>query len=422
VKNKRGPWVLGISAILLVIPVCILIFKLFESSDDLDEQLRLARADGIPTNAAEFSALIQKAEPSVNAASHYRNFASYRIRNDESHALASDLPFDSSAANMAKAESHLTKSKKALAIADEAVKLPRCWFDRNWNEGIAVLLPEFSEMRLAAYLLALRGSVAASKGDHTAAIENARKIFVISKHAGEEPHGIGAMVRESIEGIGIRSLAYWSFANRDQQKYSVAMKKAIDEMQPPNLKRENAGELWSVLSTIELTSTKQGLKVLGIKEEDGPNVSERIVAFFKSKNSAKAAIVKSQRTYWKALGSPQTSQVGLIESAVTKQNEAMIAFPFALKVYGIIGSDSTQVSNRISNWEAKRQQFIALWRALKDKEIPNSIETSDLLSPFDGKPVNYKFDGKQITIQVSGYERIGESKGIKVPPKLKLVK
>jgi hypothetical protein len=52
-------------------------------------------------------------------------------------------------------------------------------------------------------------------------------------------------------------------------------------------------------------------------------------------------------------------------------------------------------------WIAREQTYEALIRALTEKSIPKTIRTSDLKSPFDGKPISYRFDGRQIVISVS---------------------
>ena len=72
---------------------------------------------------------------------------------------------------------------------------------------------------------------------------------------------------------------------------------------------------------------------------------------------------------------------------------------------------------RASVFEAGRQTYVALARALNTHPIPTTIRTDDLLSPFDGKPLSYKYNGKEIVIQVSGKPGPGgKSPVLKIPP------
>ena len=134
---KRNRYVLGIGIVVISISTYLGLayWREINSGTTLVEQVRLARAEGIPTNATEFAALIQTAEPSENAASHYQNFDSYRVRKGDSSAIATDLIFENTATDLSKAKSFLTASTSALRFVDEAVKLPRCWFDRDWSLG-----------------------------------------------------------------------------------------------------------------------------------------------------------------------------------------------------------------------------------------------------------------------------------------------
>ncbi len=416
-NRKRFQLGVGILVVLISTTLGLAYWQEVKSMDALEEQFRLARAERIPTNALEFAALIQTADLSHNAASYYRDFNFHRMRKGDSAVIASDLIFERSAENLQQAETYLATSSMALQILDEAVNLPRCWFNRDWAQGVAVILPEYSQMKEAAKLLALRGSVAASSGDCETAIDNVQKMFVIAKHAREEPIAIGALVSESIESIGIKHLAYWSFTDRDQPEYAAALKVAIDRMSRPNLKREYSGELFVYLSAIDLSSDPSSAHTLGFRD-DAIGMQEKLVAFFKNKSAARASVIKAQRAFFAALDKPPKEREKAFDAAAFERNSALIAFPAALRLYSESGDSYDSVAMREPNWQAKRQQYIALWRALKSKKIQTTIETEDLLSPFDVKPLSYKFDGKQITIQVSRYEKSGDSKALKVPPRL----
>lgn len=92
------------------------------------------------------------------------------------------------------------------------------------------------------------------------------------------------------------------------------------------------------------------------------------------------------------------------------------AVPEAAHVYGTFSVGEDLTIWRESMWEARRQQFVALSRALQPKVIPRSIKTEDLLSPFDGKQLRYSYDGKQIVIGVSRPDEDPRWIQMKIPP------
>ena len=61
-------------------------------------------------------------------------------------------------------------------------------------------------------------------------------------------------------------------------------------------------------------------------------------------------------------------------------------------------------------------QYRALARILSSPQIPDSIDASDLLSPYDGKPLQYKYRNRQIVLSVSWpTDDTGEPVRLKIP-------
>ena len=112
--------------------------------------------------------------------------------------------WDQAQVSLAAAQSLLAARRGELGVLEEAVKRPKCWFDRNWSDGPGVLLPEYADMKEAAKLLAIRGSVAANRGDWASALADVGRVFVIARHAGTEPHVISRLVRDGAYSIGIK--------------------------------------------------------------------------------------------------------------------------------------------------------------------------------------------------------------------------
>ena len=387
-------------------PFILIQVRNFRARSLLGEQLQLARNEGIPTNATEYLAMIKAANDQENAAPIYQALRSHRPNSE--HVRKAYLTLLSKGYSD-DAQRVLGENAEALELIDKAVLRPRCWFDRPWERGAAVLLPELADMKFVAKLVSLRGAVAASRGDTRAALADANAIFVIAKHSGEEPHAISHMVRDVIYMIGLHALADWSFRFRNPE-YITELKKRLAAFPEPDLRAEQAGELWNALSLIELMRTPQGRSEIGIKESDMPAI-ERAAPLIFNQGAARVNMVKHFREYWAALNDPKKNDAKLTQ-AMDDMERDMIAFPAAADVYSKLssggetgGSLSSYALDRINQHTARVQQYTAVVRALSEKVIPRKIRTDDLPSPFGGPPLEYRFDGKQIVIEGPGPDR-----------------
>jgi hypothetical protein len=392
-------------ALFLAIPLLITAKRAKEEVTAYQEQLGLARAEGIPTSAEEYRATIPSASVEENAAPLYRRLPELLGFDRAGAETAMNIVFKPSPNVVAEAERLLAQNRRDLDIVDEAASKPRCWFDRPWEEGAAVSMPEFSRMKGAAKFLALRGSLAMHRGDVEDALADIRKIFVMGDHAGEEPQPISHLVRESIYFIGMRQLTHWIFVHRDRIDLRTELERAVERFPKPNLKEEHSSNLYSILSLVELSETPEGIKKLGLKEGELPKGPlAKIFPMLLSKSKSRIEIVAAQRDYWAALDKPRAQKAKLLEAANTRLVNALFAFPAAAHLYHMfaVGTNDSFTLDRYESWEARLQLYRGFSRMIVRKPIPKSLEFPDLKSPFDGKPLGAKFDGSQIEITVSG--------------------
>ncbi len=382
-----------------------LLKRYFANKDNADfvAQLKLAQADGLPTNAAEFAATIKPAPAAENAASDYR---SMRVR-DQAEGLSYVDPSKAewnllnrpSPTTMNAARKILLANQSALSFIDAATKKPRCWFDRDWSLGPAVPEPEFARMTDGARLIALRGAVEFAQGHDGPALANDLEIFQISKHAGEEGTADAAVASRSIYEVGLQQLADLAFIH-PIQSYIEALNRAVATYPKPDVRAENRGNLFIELRGIEMLETPEGRNKLGLKSDDGPDAGDVLTSSFLSQPVAKVALVKAERDYWNGLKLPPKQREQVLSDALDRIDSACKAFP-------MLDRDDSSVSSRSqepdpeSDWEATRQQYSAIARALAGGGRAKVIKTDDLKSPYDGVPLKYHFDGKQMTFEVS---------------------
>lgn len=394
----RHKWILGIGLVIVTVPFAAIMIGRTRGAGELENQLRLARSEGIPTNGREYAAMIKSAPPEENAASIYQTLSKASLDREAPRKLTENLISTPGPRTLREAEAYIERNKATYAQIDKAVALPHCWFDRDWTTGYAVLLPEFASMKSTSVLLSLRGAVAAAKGDHDAALKEAEKIFRTAQHAGEEGHVISRLVSESVYIVGLRHLARTASLHRDHPAYRQALSQAIADYPKPDVQREHAGDMYSLLLAIDMMQTPEGRKEFGLKEEDVSSL-DKVAPFVVDQMGSRVKIIEAERKLWAAYRA-ESPDKAVIDEARTARDTALLAFPTAADIMSKLSSGGEPDITTGQRRTIRRLEYTALLRATEGNTVPKTIETSDLLSPFDGKSIAYRFDGQAITIDV----------------------
>lgn len=419
---KLAKVILGIGAVLLASPFIALKVVDMQGAAEYQEELRLARKEGIPTSAAEIRAMIRPAAPEENAALFYKKLKSPWDDKTDLTKLTRDIlfspPADSEKATT-EAKAYLAKHKSSLELVEAATAKPRCWFDRPWEDGAAVLFTEYAYMKWATKLLILRGTVACREGRVEDALADARRIPKMGEHIGEEPVLIGGLVRVALDRMGVTALGAWSLKTRNPA-YAKEMEVALKAQGPIDLKAGNAMEMFNALTMAELSLTKEGREKIGLKEEDTHKL-EGVMPYLMNRNRARAGIVRAHRKMWAAYELPRDQQQAKLEEANHEFYKAFLAFPTAAYIYEALSSGFQEGQvEMVKGVESKQLLMKGIQQALSRPTIPARLELKELKSPYDGKPVVVTFDGTRISAKMSGSENEdGNPDSISIPPNLK---
>lgn len=417
-KRNRALWVIGgLVALMVASPLILRAYRSAQAAREYAKELELARSEGLPTTGEEFAKLMPEVDPVENAAPLYAKLRGLGGSGADFQSLAAKLTYQAAADVVEEAERRIRGHQAELKIAEDATHLPKCRFDRDWSLGAAVLMPEISEMRSLARLLALRGSLFAHRGDVRSALADIERIRKIADHTRMEVTAIGMLAAESVDQTALTSLAGWGHVHRDQPAYRKALARIIEEWPRPDVKAETRGGLFETLSIIDLCATAEGRAALGLKKEDLPGI-ERYSALLFDKGEARVTIVRAYRARRAALDLPPGKRHATLEEAALDVQGAMMAFPTANRVFFMLtGSQSEFLDQRELIWEANLVRWRGLARALEPPRPPAKIKVDDLLSPFDGTPLDYRFDGKQMGFTISGANRT-----LLIPPDSALAK
>lgn len=372
--------------------------KVNDHEAEFQEQLRLARLEGLPTTVAEFEATLPKIKPEENAAPIYRQLMKLKPSWDKDPAMR-DLKLDCSPDTKSADREALERLGSALEIIDAATARRYCLYDRDWGLGICILQPELSHMKTGAKALFIRARFSATVGNHGAAVKDAEAMLKIGDHVRYQHDMIAYLVAEAIEVIGMRALAELALQYPAERIYRQALERAFRKWIVFPVKPALRYSLVEVFATIDVCSTKEKREAVGIKETDDLGLGE-LFSKIQSPTQARANIVKAMRHRWAALDAPAPEQQDLFRSAHHDLFKALITFPIAAKLYESLGGGDISVIDP-RTFEVRRLAFKALLRALEHPTIPKTIKTDDLVSPYDQKPVKYSYVNGQILIEVS---------------------
>ncbi|HVL39373.1 MAG TPA: hypothetical protein VM328_08295 [Fimbriimonadaceae bacterium] len=399
----------------MVVAVCVAVtpfawrkFRDMRLEAEFQEQIRLARAEGIPTTAAEFAATIKPASREENAAPFYRLLKERRPKGLLGHSDFLDLLFRPNPQIIQRAKGIVAANQETIKLLEEASSRPRCWFDRDWSEGFALLFPEFAHMKEASRLLWTRGSIAAAEGRVADAIQDAWRMHRVARHAGEEPVMIGRLVMIAIHVMALEALARWGFQSGNP-RYAEELERMAKSLPPVDRKAEQSAELFAYLIAFEMERSSKGPRLLGVDE---PDFLEKLKALRLNPALGKVQYVRAFRRLWAALDLPEGQRSPEFKSALNQIAAALEHFPMVSQLTAHLVPEELEMQSRAG--EVARVVYLAAARALRDPASRRKPDLSGLVSPYDKSPVRYSYDGTRMTIEV----RTGpsSSKVVSIPP------
>lgn len=410
--TRRNPVLMafGAMAVLALAMVSLNAVRADQGRAELNEQLRLARTEGLPTTWEEFAATLPRPAPDQNAAPIYQQLHEFYAR--KGHAgpkattLAQDAIFGEAVWNQSEGAAFVESFAHVMKLADEANRFPDYRPDRR--PSVFLLDRCALDMRDLGRLYSLRGSVAARKGDPVRAIADAHRVFRVARHMGQIPEMLARMLGQTTYRQGVLDLAYWAFTHPDRPEYAVELHRAVANFPDLDLRMDFAGDLLACLDLFDTSMTPRGRQSLGLKDTS-VSPMEILLRATTSENKAKAKIVKAEREFWAALPNGTPNQSAKIAAARSHLADALAAYPTASQVILMLLPNA---NNRLETWPQTKLELTALDRAFSGGRIQRTIRTNDLISPFDGKPLRYHYDGKQMTISLGG------AQDLTIPPAL----
>jgi hypothetical protein len=254
-KRRRRYWLLFLA---LAIVICLVA---------IDQGTRMtwsrvqdrARAAGLAITAADMRT--NAPLPAENAAPHYRRaIAALKLkpRADRTllHIYATTDRGPEPAKEFARrglgvvtwprVEKALRATKPIFDDLDKAVALPHLDWNRRWELGHNLLLPEYADLRELAKNLALDARAAAARGDRASALNRLRQTRRMAEQIEQEPILIPFLVGVAIRTLADREALELVYRHRSDARMVAALRSYFEESRLPSMKRAMRGESFLV--------------------------------------------------------------------------------------------------------------------------------------------------------------------------------
>lgn len=411
---RRILWILA--GLVGIAGVCF--FVITRADRELQVELQKCREVGLPTTWQEYVDGLPRVPAELNAAKFYDQMSVNLPPNkDVDYRSLSALIYEPTGAREKPVRSILTSNAKDLKHAEFAVSLPHCRFENKPGMFASFAEPKIKKLSSAISLFQARAVLRADH-DPGGALQDIENSMRIADHLKQQPSWFHWYV-ESAEWTSVRILCHMAYAHPKEPRYRAALRRAVSRLRPKDPARSEKLSLLLYLDVAKLSETPSGRATMGLKSEDEAGLKERLLSYTQPRATGLAKMVRAARRRWIALNQldrPQAERE--LESAMIEFKAGLRSFPHArLLVHEMEDADNAfEYDFSIEN-EAQMTIVRAFLRATEGGKLAATIQTSDLLSPFDGKPIEYDWDGETMEIKLRGDSMMWRATGLRLPPR-----
>jgi hypothetical protein len=295
----------------------------------------------------------------------------------------------------------LKLAEPIFELLEKATRKPRCWFNFNWSNGPFQRTPEYYDLRRFSQLLKLKSLVEACQGSQNDVANCLHEIFVIADHANQDGTVEGMSESMRIYESGLKDLGLICIQHPNVVEYQRELTRALSNQPKPDVHRLVRMRLWTYTTAMDWSDTEDGRKRMGFARSFDVDRANQLFSLVRSKSQARISVVKAIRDFWGAINLPQPQRSLAMAEADKRRDEALRAFPWLVNTYASEGYGYDTMT--LEAFQSLQLVYKAVLRAVSSGTVATTIKTSDLLSPFDGSPLSYKFDGKEVTIVATSY-------------------
>ena len=215
----------------------------------LGAKIAKARAAGFPFDAKDMVPR-NLPKPAENAALYYAALEPYERslvltdRQKGKEALSKEEPTQGERQAL---ETYLREVDSVIESFVQASRLPRCYFEKKWERGVDVLLPEYSQLKHASRLAVARGVARIAEGDERG-LDDIAAAMRAARHMRMQPPFIALLASLAVDAIALAGVQdALVLVERDAEALAVLkgiVESAPEEFDLTNLLRCEAFFSW----------------------------------------------------------------------------------------------------------------------------------------------------------------------------------
>ncbi|NIP25187.1 MAG: hypothetical protein GWN67_12710 [Phycisphaerae bacterium] len=267
-KPRQERKVLKILVLLLVFIIAgFLAFRLMLKAK-LHERLDAIRAEGYPATCAELDAWYTIPESAENAADTFReSFSLYEKwqKDEKRHLLpiigeSQLLPLRTEPLAMesqALITEYLADNKEALGLLHKGAAIEHSRYPVDLSKGFETLMPDLSDIRHGARLLALEAVLHAENGKPGSAARSIKSTFGLARSLSKEPILISQLVRIACQALAVSILEH--IVNRTEftdEQLADLSQTLVNAEDPSAMIRAFTGERCSVVGVMKMPASQ----------------------------------------------------------------------------------------------------------------------------------------------------------------------
>ena len=411
---------LTIAALAAIAVVVALIIHSRQPDPRIAAELEELRAIGRPVSIADFG------QPPIpdedNAALVYREaFTSFVELSPEDtetlRAFADDWDTVDQAGLKA-LHTLVDENSEALALIEKASLMPSCYFETNWQDGVAVLLPHLGEMQKASRILIARVRLRAMAGDLDGAVADTRTSLRLGSSLHRQPMLITGLVALVLESRSVESIQ--NLCDRHELDLD-ALRTLAEDLRIASEKTDAAYVLGTervlLLDTIHKIRSGE-LSLTGLTRAPGgkTGLKQLVTRWRIDFDEEELTFIRFTRQKEDLLSKPFFEVADRLEALDDELEKQITSNKLVLT--GLLAPALTrfavEFARRQARIEITRMGLAALaWRG-EHGTWPN-LPPLKLVDPFDGKPLRYRVEGDTLTIWSIDHDQIDDG-GAKPDP------
>jgi hypothetical protein len=411
--------------VVLGLPVCcclggvILLSSASSNAKKSDSfELAEARRAGMPLEVADILQPIVPAKK--NAAEIYRKAGDLlENRFDAEQKLVSTaLAKNASEKDLHEGDSALAMMKPVMDLVGQLDSRPTCDFERDWNQGPALLFPEFADMKALTKDLCFRADRLDLNGDTGGSLRSMNYAFRVAHDAGTDPCLISMLVQVACHLIIDREYERLIDRHSHDRKYLTEVASTIQKHDRlPDPRKHLGGEIVLNRISVHMLSGTQDFDLYatdnGKNAKNSGGIQKSILRSGLVQSSLDAKLVSAWRMAW--IRFPSDSQDWQAFEDAMKFMSAKVDQDQSLSnIFNrILMPVFAQAVDTVGNLQAHDRLLLTSIDLLKlriDKgELPQTLPNnlgSVVLDPFDGNPLRYKLEVPGFMLYSIGRDRI----------------